>query len=101
MVTPNVLQVFYSVVEKTLREVGILAGKSGRHMKFPYTLSAKIAQFPMFHYMKYNNIWMYYPLGWVVGFYLFSKIHNVVNSDANVRSWAESQRKIAEKEAHH
>ncbi|KAL0893725.1 hypothetical protein ABMA27_013871 [Loxostege sticticalis] len=55
--------------------------KSGRHMKFPYTLSAKIAQFPIFHYMKNNMIWMYYPY-------------------ANQRSWAETQRKAAEKEHH-
>ncbi|XP_063360051.1 uncharacterized protein LOC134649259 [Cydia amplana] len=101
MVSPKAMQVFYIALEKTLREMGFLAGKSGRHMKFPYTLSAKIAQFPMFHYMKYNNIWMYYPLGCVVGFYAFAKIHAVVNSDANKASWAESQRKIAEKEAHH
>lgn len=70
-------------------------------MKFPYTMSAKIAQFPYFFYMKYNNIWMYYPVGWVIGFYFISKIHAAVNSEANVRSWAETQRKNAEKEAHH
>ncbi|XP_028030367.1 uncharacterized protein LOC114243173 [Bombyx mandarina] len=75
--------------------------KSGRHMKYPYTLSAKIAQFPLFYYMKNNIIWMYYPLGILTGFYFFMKIHVVVNSDENKRSWAESQRKIAEKEAHH
>lgn len=51
--------------------------------------------------MKNNIIWMYYTLGILTGFYFFMKIHVVVNSDENKRSWAESQRKIAEKEAHH
>lgn len=44
---------------------------------------------------------MYYPLGMLGGFWVFSKIHKVVNSESNVRSWAETQRKIAEKEHHH
>ncbi|KOB65403.1 Uncharacterized protein OBRU01_22774 [Operophtera brumata] len=84
-----------------MRGAGFIAGKSGRHMKYPYTFSAKIAQFPIFYYMKKNWIWMYYPLGWAVGFYLFTTIHALANSDANKRSWAETQRKFAEKEAHH
>lgn len=69
-------------------------------MKYPYTLSAKIAQFPYFYYMKNNNIWMYYPLGCLVAFYVFIKIHKMSNSEANVKSWAETQRKLAEKEHH-
>lgn len=69
-------------------------------MKFPYTLSAKIAQFPFFYYMKHNNVWMYYPLGLPVGLYLFSQIHNIVNSEESKRNWAESQRIAAEKEHH-
>lgn len=69
-------------------------------MKFPYTMSAKIAQFPYFFYMKNNNIWMYYPLGCLVSLYFIIKIHVVVNSEENVKSWAESQRRAAEKEHH-
>lgn len=69
-------------------------------MKFPYTFSAKLAQFPIFFYMKNNIIWMYYPLGMAVGLYLISKIHEMANSEENQRSWAETQRKIAEKEKH-
>lgn len=70
-------------------------------MKYPYTLSAKIAQFPYFYYFKNNIIWMYWPPAMVVAFYFILQIHNVVNSEANVKSWAETQRKIAEKEHHH
>ncbi|CAH2086680.1 unnamed protein product [Euphydryas editha] len=100
MVFPKQLQALYDILEEKCREAGFIAGKSGRHMKFPYTMSAKIAQFPYFYYMKNNNIWMYYPLGCLVAFYVFIKIHGVVNSEANVKSWAESQRKAAEKEHH-
>uniref|UniRef100_A0A1A9VYD4 Uncharacterized protein n=1 Tax=Glossina austeni TaxID=7395 RepID=A0A1A9VYD4_GLOAU len=32
----------------------------GNPMKFPYTFSAKIAQFPMKHYIKNQWIWRYY-----------------------------------------
>lgn len=67
-------------------------------MKYPYTFSAKIAQFPIFFYMRNNYIWMYYPWGILISVYFFGIIHNVVNSDENKRSWAESQRKAHEKE---
>lgn len=70
-------------------------------MKFPYTISAKIAQFPIFFYMRKNFIWMYYPLGFLGGLYCFTKIHNLVNSEENKRNWAETQRKFAEKEHKH
>lgn len=69
-------------------------------MKYPYTFTAKIAQFPIFFYMKNNMIWMYYPLGCAVAFYFIWGIHDVVNSEENEKSWAETQRRIAEKEAH-
>lgn len=43
---------------------------------------------------------MYYPYGLILGLYAFTKIHALANSDANVRNWAETQRKAAEKEHH-
>ncbi|RVE45767.1 hypothetical protein evm_000602 [Chilo suppressalis] len=97
---PKVLIAFYTQIDKALKESGALAGKSGRHMKFPYTLSAKIAQFPFLHYTKHNFIWMYYPVGILVSSYFFFKIHLLSNSESNKRSWAEIQRKAAEKEHH-
>ncbi|KAG6440417.1 hypothetical protein O3G_MSEX001321 [Manduca sexta] len=101
MVFPKLLEGAYDRIEKYLRASDIIAGKSGRHMKFPYTMSAKIAQFPYFLYMKKNFIWMYYPFGFLGALYVFSIIHEMANSEGNKRSWAESQRKIAEKEHHH
>ncbi|RZC37181.1 uncharacterized protein BDFB_007715, partial [Asbolus verrucosus] len=38
------------------------AEKVGRPMKFPYTFSAKIAQFPLKYYIKNQWIWRYYGL---------------------------------------
>ncbi|CAH0604556.1 unnamed protein product [Chrysodeixis includens] len=101
MVKPKQLMQLYDMLEKRSQESGFHAGKSGRHMKFPYTFSAKVAQFPLFFYMKNNWIWMYYPLGAFVAFYAFYKIHRIVNSEASKKNWADSQRKIAEKEAAH
>lgn len=75
--------------------------KSGRHMKFPYTFSAKVAQFPLFFYMKNNNIWMYWPVGWVITFLVFVKIHRLANSSENKSSWAETQRKNAAHDKEH
>ncbi|XP_060800382.1 uncharacterized protein LOC132901795 [Amyelois transitella] len=98
---PRVLRGFYSQLEKAARASGFVAGKSGRHMKFPYTFSAKIAQFPIFFYCKHNRTWMYYPWSCMLSFYFFGKIHAIVNSDENKRSWAETQRKAAEKEHEH
>ncbi|CAB3241982.1 unnamed protein product [Arctia plantaginis] len=100
MVTPSLLRNLYGQIEKVWRDNGFIAGKSGRHMKFPYTLSAKIAQFPVFFYMKNNWIWMYWPVGASVSLYVFAKIHALANSEANVKSWQQTQLKNAEKEAH-
>lgn len=69
-------------------------------MKFPYTLSAKIAQYPVFFYMKNNWIWMYWPVGIFGSFFAFFKIHRLVNSASNKKSWAETKRKNAAKEHH-
>ncbi|VVD02907.1 unnamed protein product [Leptidea sinapis] len=101
MVYPHVLRGLYTAIEKVFWSKEIIAGKSGRHMKFPYTFAAKAAQFPYFFYLKNNAVCMYYPLGFIISFYFIRKIHLIVNSEENKRSWAETQRRIAEKEQHH
>jgi hypothetical protein len=55
-------------------------GAPARPMKFPYTFSAKIAQFPYKHYINNQWIWKYYLLS--VGlcipvFYKISKLGNL------------------------
>lgn len=89
--------------------------KVGRPMKFPYTLSAKIAQFPFKFY--YNNNWLfkYYIFGLVVSLPVFMKISKlgntlflvqtvehllqffyfIANSPGNVAKWAEMKKKEA------
>ncbi|KAK9730111.1 hypothetical protein QE152_g15462 [Popillia japonica] len=73
------------------------AAKAGplRPMKFPYTISAKIAQFPWKHYFGKQFIWKYYIGGVLVCIPLFKKISNLSNSPENVAKWAEIRRKEA------
>lgn len=93
------------------------AAKAGplRPMKFPYTISAKIAQFPWKHYFGKQFIWKYYIGGVLVCIPLFKKISNLckciatflllfvsailffflANSPENVAKWAEIRRKEA------
>lgn len=93
------------------------AQKVSRPMKFPYTFSAKIAQFPFRHHMKHDWIWRYYPLAVLLCIPIFAKISKLcryfsyvidyvityficlANSPENVAKWAEIRRKEAE--GHH
>jgi hypothetical protein len=45
-----------------------------RAMKFPYTLSAKIAQFPIKHYFHNQWIWKYYFVSLALCVPVFYKI---------------------------
>ncbi|CAG9809325.1 unnamed protein product [Chironomus riparius] len=72
----------------------------GRPMRFPYTWSAKIAQFPLKWYVNSNPLWKYYFLGVIVALPVFYKVDRLSNSPGNVAKWAESKRKEAE-EHHH
>jgi hypothetical protein len=46
----------------------------GRPMKYPYTFSAKIAQFPLKYHIKNNWIWRYYLIAVGVSIPIFYKI---------------------------
>lgn len=46
----------------------------GRPMKFPYTFSAKIAQFPLKFYIKNQWIWRYYFIALGLSLPVFYKI---------------------------
>ncbi|KAI8424740.1 hypothetical protein MSG28_006691 [Choristoneura fumiferana] len=67
----------------------------GRPMKFPYTISAKIAQFPFKYYVSNQWIWKYWMAGIVISVPIFYKIHKLANSPENVSKWAEMRRKEA------
>ncbi|XP_055907733.1 uncharacterized protein LOC129942714 [Eupeodes corollae] len=72
---------------------------AGRPMKFPYTFSAKIAQFPFKFYVQNQWVWKYYLIGLAVSFPVFYKIHKLANSPENVAAHAAAKKKEAE--AHH
>ncbi|CAH0550248.1 unnamed protein product [Brassicogethes aeneus] len=69
--------------------------KVGRPMKFPYTFSAKVAQFPYKFYFSNQWIWKYYAVAMLVTIPLFKSISNLSNSPENVAKWAEIRRKEA------
>lgn len=46
----------------------------GRPMKFPYTFSAKIAQFPLKFHIQKQWIWRYYAIALVLTTPVFYKI---------------------------
>lgn len=90
----------------------------GRPMKYPYTFSAKLAQFPWKFY--YNNQWIfrYWGLSVILCLPVFNSIRKLskcknlkfqlllmsislfsANSPENVAKWAEIRRK--EREMHH
>lgn len=46
----------------------------GRPMRFPYTLSAKIAQFPFKFYINNNPLWKYWVIGIIASIPVFYKI---------------------------
>lgn len=59
------------------------SGPPARPMKYPYTFSAKIAQFPIKYYFQNQWIWRYYFFSLVVCapvFYSISKLGKLVNS---------------------
>ena len=52
----------------------------GRPMKFPYTFSAKIAQFPIKFYFQKQWIWRYYFIALVASLPVFYKIDRLGKS---------------------
>lgn len=76
---------------------------SGRPMKYPYTLSAKIAQFP---FMRYYN----HPRGWILKYWVaatvicmpfFYYVQKLSYSPENVKKWDEINRKQFSAEMRH
>ena len=72
---------------------------AGRPMKYPYTFSAKLAQFPLKFYIKNQWIWRYYFVAVAVCIPVFYKISKLANSPENKAAYAAAQAKEAA--AHH
>lgn len=61
-------------------------------MKYPYTFTAKLAQFP--YKWHYDNFWLprFLLLGMAVSFPFFFYIHKKVNTPENKAFWAEKRK---------
>jgi len=77
------------------------ASSMGRVMKFPYTFSAQVAQFPLKFYMNNNWMWKYYAIALGVCIPIFYKIGKASNTPENKRVWDENRRKAFTPGAHH
>ncbi|XP_037500706.1 uncharacterized protein LOC119374612 [Rhipicephalus sanguineus] len=81
----------------------VATGAHSRRMKYPYTASAKIAQFPYkFHFQKFWLI-RYFFCGGLVLYMVFMvyPINKAVNSPQAVAAHRELMRKQAEEHQHH
>ncbi|XP_063921913.1 uncharacterized protein LOC135136512 [Zophobas morio] len=67
-----------------------------RPMKYPYTMGAKVIQFPYKFYYQNNWIWRYYPYGILGSVPVFWYLSSLANSPSNVATWAEKRRKERE-----
>ncbi|XP_046402505.1 uncharacterized protein LOC124168352 [Ischnura elegans] len=64
-----------------------------RRMKFPYTFSAKIAQFPLRWHIQNQWIWRYYFISVAACIPVFYSISKLANSPENKAKWAEMKKK--------
>lgn len=78
-----------------------MSDTTSRQMKVPYTFAAKIAQFPLKHYLKNQWIWKYYIIAVVCCIPVFYKIGKMSNSPENVEKWKELKRREKEEYADH
>ncbi|XP_076667327.1 reduction of Rh1 isoform X2 [Andrena cerasifolii] len=73
----------------------------GRPMKYPYTLSAKIAQFPYAYYYKHSWVFKYWVLGCLVTAPIFYKIQKMSYSPENVEKWRAIDKETFSGKSHH
>jgi len=70
-------------------------------MKYPYTLTAKLVQFPFKFYYQNVPMFRFLPAAFGLTACVMYYFHKQANSPANIAKWAETQRKNAEAEHHH
>lgn len=66
---------------------------AARRMDYPYTMTAKLVNFPWKFYFTKQWIWKTMPLALLVTSPLFYKIGQASNSPENVAKWKEIRRK--------
>jgi len=74
---------------------------SGRQMKYPYTLSAKIALFPYRHHFQNHWVYKYYTFGLIASFPIFMWLNGQINSPGNIKKFEEAKAKEAAKAHDH
>ncbi|XP_030748902.1 uncharacterized protein LOC115886939 [Sitophilus oryzae] len=77
------------IVEALKQPAGSKPGapEVSRPMKFPYTYSAKLAQFPYKYYFKNQWIFRYYPVGVLAALPLFIFMSKLSKSKGNKEKW--------------
>ncbi|XP_076383857.1 reduction of Rh1 [Megalopta genalis] len=77
--------------------------KVNRRMIFPYTLSAKVAQFPYKFYYNNERAWMFKwcIFGFIAAAPIFYQIQKLSFSPGNVKKWDEIRRKQFSGEREH
>ncbi|TGZ49173.1 uncharacterized protein Roh [Temnothorax longispinosus] len=76
-------------------------GAPFRPMKYPYTLTAKVAQFPYRYYVKHSWLYKYLLIGTLVSFPIFYKVQKLSYAPENVAKWDKLHREMFEGTGHH
>ncbi|XP_020291112.1 uncharacterized protein LOC109858362 [Pseudomyrmex gracilis] len=72
-----------------------------RRMKFPYTFTAKFAQFPHAYYTKHSWLFRYWHIGILLTIPIFYKIQKLSYSPENVKKWAKTREEMFSGTGHH
>ncbi|CAB0031228.1 unnamed protein product [Trichogramma brassicae] len=78
-----------------------MAEEASRPMKYPYTMSAKMAQFPYKFYWKHSWGFKYWVIASILCVPVFYKIQKLSYSPNNVKVWAEIRHKEFHGGDHH
>ncbi|XP_011630085.1 uncharacterized protein LOC105422424 [Pogonomyrmex barbatus] len=74
---------------------------SFRPMKYPYTLTAKLAQFPYKYYWNHSWMFKYTIIGALIAVPIFYKIQKLSYSPENVQKWDKTHKEMFEGTGHH
>ncbi|CAL1673239.1 unnamed protein product [Lasius platythorax] len=76
-------------------------GTQYRPMKYPYTISAKLAQFPFRYYMQHSWLFKYTIIAVALTYPIFYKIQKLSYSPENVKKWDKIHREMFQGTGHH
>jgi len=67
----------------------------GNQMKYPYTLTAKLAMFPWKHHISSSWMYRYYAIGVVASLPIFVWLNGKINSPGNIKKYQDQMAKEA------